>query len=117
MEIPIKKPVIEYLCLERNAVQELMHMLCIGSGNWNPDLLSKIHVDIKVGANQLHQLNIFEINHIGSVAPLNKGSLKLFLKTLHGISMHNLFCLGLLNGINCHIIVARFNKENVTGIY
>ena len=52
--------------LQGDPVQKLVYVLRVGPGDRDTDLYRRIKVDIEVGADQLHQLYIFEINHVYS---------------------------------------------------
>ena len=90
-----------------------MNMLCIGTGDRYADLIVEIQVYVEVGAYQLHQFNVFEIDHIGAVAPLDQCAFQLLLQPLHGIAKHDLFNFALLSGMNCHIIIGRLHIEDI----
>ena len=90
-----------------------MHMLGIGAGDRNPDLIGEVHVDIEIGANQLHQFDVFEINHIASVTTPDQRSLQLLLKAFHGIAKHDLLKLSLFYGVDRHVVIGRLHKEDI----
>ena len=68
-----------------------MHMLGIGSGDRHADLFGEIQVNIEIGTDQFHQLDVLKIDHVGAVAALNQGSFQLLFQAFHGISEHDLF--------------------------
>ena len=68
-----------------------MHVLGIGLGHRDANLLRRIEIDIEVGADQLHQFDVLEVDHVRAMTALNQCSLQLLLKPFHGIAEHNLF--------------------------
>ena len=88
-------------------------MFGIGLGDRDADLFRGIEVDIEVGADQFHQFNILEVDHVGSVTALNQGPLQLLLKPFHCISKHDLLHLPLFQGMHGNIVICGLHKKDV----
>ena len=90
-----------------------MHMFGIGARDGKADLLRRIHVYVKIGADQLNQFDILKVYHVGAVTALNQCPLQLLLKPLHGIAKHDLLDLPLLQGKDRHIVVGGLHIEDI----